>query len=697
MNGFRIYLILASLITCVVAFQNCSAGFTLEAATVSSPSLNPGDLNFKEARKVLELRCVSCHSPNGSAAQSKMNFKSESEFIGAGLISPGSPESSKLLLRLRGYAHAPKALANMPSDRQLPVSEIQKLVRWINEIDPTTGPFTCVDDPTETDRPQNHARRLSKSQYINTLIDLLSRFLTTSEASQLVDSAVISNPIPLDATRYERNDNDLSAQHASAFFRIADFVANALTGDAVKTANFISKVVSLNPGICTSLNVVAMSGDCRKQFIRNLALRTLRRPLRESTDENEVSIYLDEFSKEIDQRLAVGNIFFRFLIAPSFLMRLEVDERKTKLPTVLDLSPYAIANRLSYTYWNTMPDEVLLMMAQNSNLRGPDLQFAVTHVMENTKLDRTLKEFARDWLRLGDLPNFSTSSASSQLFANGQVMNSQVRQEMISEIEELVSYVSFSKGSFRDLFTTDVSFARSNQMKAIYGTSVTAAPVVTTSNAVHLPLGTRSGILTRAALVAGRAGNGASNPVLRGAMIKTDILCAGNGSPPVDVGESLNSVVRDSNMTVRGLFTKATEQPACMSCHQVINPVGFGLSNYNGFGFYQEFEPAFNPDGTYASKRLAVDASADLTVAVGRAITVRTPAEYSAVIADAISTRSCFTTNLATYLLAREPSKSEGCRLNRVFRHTNASSTLRDAMESITHDPEFTIRYLDMD
>ena len=630
----KIVLTLAALSPLIGLFQNCTP-FNALAGSRSDSSFEVDAAAFKAAKQVINTNCVSCHSANGSAAFAPLDFNTEAEYIANGLVQAGAPGKSKLLFRMKNYPVGDASVRNMPPAGPLSSADYQAVNNWIARMETSAGPYTCQtsQDP-DANIVSQHARRLSAVQYRTTIYDLMNRFLSSNDANSVLNPLFSANTLPNDGTKYKRWDNSYTAGHARADFAVADGIATALASSSSLSQAFFSTAIAFTPGACSAVNFASLTDVCKQQFIRNVGLRALRRPLIENGSVNEVTDYMTEFTDaSVPIATAEGNVVFRMMMSPNFLFQLETNENS--IPTsmsVLSLSSYSVINRLSYTFWNTMPDETLLGMASGDFSVRTQYAAAVEYVFSNdAKMSGSTREFFNDWLSLDLLPPFNISSPSAQLTANGVTFDDNTRTSLITEIKDLGDYVSRTNGTFSDLFTTDISFARDPGLMAIYGTTQAAPQVnnMTEINAPRLPAGTRSGLLTRAALLVDAAGAGAENPVKRGIRIRRDIMCLTITPPPPGLAGALTPPVFDPTATVRDRYAHQTSAGVCMACHNVINPIGFALSNYNGLGFYQTQEPVFNADGSYANRTLSVNPVVDLSAITGDNLQSNTPMDLS--------------------------------------------------------------------
>ena len=354
--------------------QNCSNGFApVEYFDHFSSSSTASSAEFLAAKAIINNRCTSCHSASGAQFDSRLDLSSQQQFALAGFVIAGDPDQSKLIQRLRNYTGA-SASKNMPPAGALPDSEYQTLRRWIMAMgatnSPETNPYTCNEnDSIDNKVLTSKLLLLSDLQYTNTIKDFLA-ITIPANAAAIYSKTVAPISIPANnSARYPRNISDLSKEKLTAFFNISDGLASELT-NAANGQTFLSKVISLNPGACVSPSMAILNSECTTQLIRNLGLRLYRRPLLETVANNEVEIYRQEFNLTTDRPTAISNLVMRMMMSQNFLFRMEDQELQSPTnPKLLQLSSYAVANRLSYTFWNTMPDDTLLEFARNGNLQ----------------------------------------------------------------------------------------------------------------------------------------------------------------------------------------------------------------------------------------------------------------------------------------------------------------------------------------
>ena len=687
-------------VTLIVFGQNCSNGFGVDEKFLDFGSLGlSSSAEFISAKAILKNNCTSCHSGAGSASGSPMDLGTEQQFALSGLVVAGNPDQSKLIQRLRNFTGTSALTRDMPRGSSLSDSDYQSLRRWVMAMGTSSpsnsNPYACNIDTLDNKVMVNELQLLSDVQYSNTIKDFLALTVPNS-ASAIYAAAVAPIPIPTNSgARYPRNMGDLTPEKLQAFFNISDKLAAEVT-NATYAQTFLNNVVALNPGACVNPSLNSLSSDCIDQVIRNLGLRLYHRPLLEGASANEVTEFKREFSFASDKALAISNLVMRMMMSQNFLFRMEDQEIESATnPKLLQLSSYSVANRLSYTFWNTMPDQSLLDMARNRNLQdGVNFSEAMNYVLSSPKIESSLKEFAYGYLLLNKTPVFNPNTTSLGFFNEGITFDANMTKAMNAEAQDLVSYVTRSNGKFGDLFTTDISFTSYAPLMQVYGVSAPAPANITSQNAVRMPAGTRAGILTRAALLS--EGSGGQHLIHRAARIKRDLLCIAqpaapaNTIPPVPLTEQ-----EFQTMTFRQRFTQNTGSGVCFSCHQSINPWGYPLSKYNGLGFYKQTEPAFNMNGTLTGAQLPLDSNSDLSAVLSGGGPVNDAIQFSEIVSNRPEAQTCFTKNYASYVLGHEPDlQKEGCRLNKMYNFIKSGS-IKDAISGIATDLEFRHRKID--
>ncbi len=683
----------------------CSAPMHSNFSSSSSSSVE--DQLFTKVKTILDSKCISCHTEGGRAIS--FNLNSSSDFIRTGLVVPGVPNQSKLIFRLKNFVAQGALNNNMPpTGPALENSDYQVLYSWILEMSSQRSPYTCNSNAMDYTRiTATNSKRLSIRQYRNTLIDLLAPAVSRGTATTLVNNAMNGVYFPQDVgVHFKRESNIFGGDHAQGFFDVADRLSTAVASNAGYTQSLATHFINLSPGACTNTIISSLSTTCRSRLVNNLGSRTLRRPLR--TPEQNVRLQtgvvvdeseplLSEFGTSGSAQDGLSRLLFRLLVSPHFLTQTEDQNlvgQKYQNSNVYWLNSFAIINRLSYRFWNTMPDEAMWNFAMSEDLSSETgylrvLDYALS---QTSKLDDSLREYMNDWLHLDRTPQFAPNTRFP--LVSNVSFNAQLRQDMISEVEELGSYTARSRGSFANLFSTNISFARSSGLMNLYGQTTPAPAAITDANAVRFPADQRSGLLTRGALLV--SGSEFANPILRGIHVRKEVLCMNLAQPPSNALEIFNNTPAPHVSTTRDKVQIKTSGASCVNCHNLINPLGFALSNYNSFGMYTTQEPIFSQTSNTIQTTVPIDSQVNLSAILNGVGAVNGAMAYGQAIAQQQAAKVCFAEKMMRYSFVRDVSSTrDACRLERIYNNLHESGYVLDTLRSSALDYEFRLRRLD--
>ncbi len=341
--------------------------------------------------------------------------------------------------------------------------------------------------------------------------------------------------------------------------------------------------------------------DDARRVLLSFATRAFRRPLREADIAAYLSLVqtrLDEGVKFMDA-LRVG--LKAVLVSPRFLM---LDEQPGRL------DPYALATRLSYFLWSTMPDPSLLEAATRNELREPaQLKAQVDRMLDHPKAKGFTENFTGQWLGLRQI-EFTTPDA-----------------RLYPEFDEFlqISMVNETHAFFNELIRHDLSvlnfvdsdFALLNERLARhYGISG-----VTGSDIRKVPLQKewhRGGVMTHGSVLKVTANGTTTSPILRGVWIADRILGRPIPPPPPNV-PAVEPDIRGAK-SIREQLAKHREQGACARCHTRIDPLGFALENYDVVGGWRE-RYRISPERGQKADYITISVSQrDLRVALGSVV-----------------------------------------------------------------------------
>lgn len=325
---------------------------------------------------------------------------------------------------------------------------------------------------------------------------------------------------------------------------------------------------------------------CERKIIANLAYRAFRGPMNPQTVDQLAGISQGARKRGGSFREGISLALATILASPSFLFRIDSDA--TSGQAAQPASQYALASRLSYFLWSSMPDDELLRAAERGNLSQPDmLRTQVRRMLADPKTQALVENFAGQWLEIRRL---ESAQPDRERFPD---FDEHLRASMIKETELFFQYVMRQDRSVLDFINGPYSFLN-ERLARHYG-----IPGVTGTNFRKVDLtGTRrSGILTQASVLAVSSYGNRTSVVLRGKWILENILNAPPPPPPANV-PSLDEDAVGSSASLRQQMEQHRKNAACASCHTRMDPLGFGLENYDAVGAWRQLDGKFPIDSS---------------------------------------------------------------------------------------------------
>ncbi len=264
---------------------------------------------------------------------------------------------------------------------------------------------------------------------------------------------------------------------------------------------------------------------------------------------------------------------------------------------------YAMANRMSYFLWRTMPDETLMRMAKNKRLLNPTVKkHQLKRMLKDKRSQALVKNFTQQWL---DLRKIKHLDADRKLYPGYNVT---LKKSMVEESEAFFQHILDNDLPLKTFLDSDFVVVDDN-MARFYGIHGVKGSHF---RKVKLKPGQiRGGILGQAAVLTATSNGVRTLPVNRGVFILENILGDPPASPPPDVGQLEDVKITRPNATVREKLEMHRKDPACARCHNKIDPLGFALENYDAIGRYRKFEMHF-VEGKGRQKGEAVDPAGSL-------------------------------------------------------------------------------------
>ncbi|HXX92788.1 MAG TPA: DUF1592 domain-containing protein, partial [Planctomycetota bacterium] len=298
-----------------------------------------------------------------------------------------------------------------------------------------------------------------------------------------------------------------------------------------------------------------------------------RRAFRRTVTEEDVRPFLARYKSKVaagysfEQALRVA--FKEVLISPDFLFLRETPGK---------LDDFALASRLSYFLWSSMPDDELLGLAAQRKLAQPDaLRAQVERLLKDPKAAAFTRNFVGQWLSLRAIDATLPDPSLYPEFNDG------LKESMIQEPFLYFDEILKNDLSLARFVSSDFSILNA-PLAALYG-----IPDIEGRNfrKVTLPPGShRGGVMTMASILKVTANGTTTSPVLRGAWVLDRILGTPPPKPTVDV-EAVEPDIRGAT-TIREQLAKHRARPECASCHAKIDPPGFALESFDVIGGWRE-------------------------------------------------------------------------------------------------------------
>lgn len=334
---------------------------------------------------------------------------------------------------------------------------------------------------------------------------------------------------------------------------------------------------------------------CATQILSTLARRAYRRPVTEKDLGRLLSSY-EAGQAEGGFEVGIQYGLERMLASPSFLFRIEQKPANQAPGTTYRLSDLDVASRLSFFLWSSIPDDELLDVAIRGKLGDPAvLARQVRRMLGDPRSQALVDNFATQWLSLGKLAGIVPDVDVYPDF------DENLREAMQQETRRFIGSQLREDRSVMELLTANYTFvnerlAEHYGIANIYGNHF---------RRVTLEDGKRGGVLGHASTLTATSYPNRTSPVLRGKWVLANLLGAPPPPPPADVPPLKDAGEGGQPLSVRDRMEEHRKNPACASCHQRMDPVGFSLENFDGLGRWRSVSDgapidavATLPDGT---------------------------------------------------------------------------------------------------
>ncbi len=497
-------------------------------------------------------------------------------------------------------------------------------------------------------------RRLTRFEYDRTVADLLH---DTSQPGRQFPPEELGNGFGNDATALSA-----SLLLVERYYEAADQLAlAALAPD--KFQAFVGCPVTATADEMT----------CASQFLDSFGGRAFRRPVSSEQRDRLLAFYAASRAERTFAE-AIRDLVAVMLQSPQFLYRVEVDGVPPAGSAVATLSPFELASRLSYLFWGSMPDPTLFEAANAGRLStAAEVREQALRLLADDRARPIVRQFHGSLFGLSGLDYLSKSVEAFPQFTPD--LGPLFRRETEMFLDNAI-WQGDSK--FETLLTGSYTFVNA-RLAAFYGLN---GPVGEAFERVDLDPTRRAGFLTQAGPMAALTPGTATNPVIRGAYIRSRLFC----DPPPDPPPTLMVMEPepDLTLTTRERFVAHRQDPTCIGCHNLMDPIGFPLEHLDGLGLWRDVDNG-----------KPIDASGDLP-GTDVAGPLNGPVELARRIASSAQARNCYAGHWMSFGYGRGFTEQDACTRARVESlFADSGGNIRELLASLTQTDAFLYRTLE--
>lgn len=489
----------------------------------------------RDIRPLLQTYCHECHGEKKQKAEVNLEaFTDEASVY-------RNPKLWENVLRQLQDREMPPKKKPQPTEE-----EFERLTGWVDVM------LASLDE-TKIGLNPGHVviHRLNRTEYNNTVRDLFG--VTNRPADSF----------PADGGGGGGFDNNADTLFVPPILMERYLAAASEVVDSTPDDRLFVK----RPGWFTSERGAA------KKILAHHATRAFRRPVTDDETTRYLGLYDHAKKQGRPHADAVRLALKALLVSPNFLFR-AVEDRQTDAPFALN--DWELASQLSYFLWSSMPDEALFQAAAAGKLTDPqELRKQIRRMVADPKSEALAENFTLQWL---GVKNFRTSAPpNTRRFPE---FTPSLQESMLREPVLFFQALLRDDASLLELLDADHTFANAELAK-IYGVEgVTGSEL----RRVALPDRTRGGVLTMAVTLTHTSYPLRTSPVLRGKWVLEEIL----GTPPPPPPPLVQSLPTDDKpvdgLTLRQRLEKHRSDPNCASCHSKLDPLGFGLEQFDPIG-----------------------------------------------------------------------------------------------------------------
>lgn len=551
--------------------------------------------------------CNKCHGGDKPKANMSLaRFKTEKEFLANPIL------ADKVAQYVRSGEMPPEG-------RPQPSAEDKaRLTAW---IDRALGTDDCQ---SKANPGRVTLRRLNRNQYNNTIRDLTGVDFRPAE------------DFPADDVGYGFDNIGDVLTLPPLLMEKYLAAAEKITALVWKDPKLKSRIIIVRPDDKTTKEQAA------RKIFESFARRAYRRSVNPPEMERLVAFVgiAEAHGDGFDQGIELG--IQAILTSPQFLFMVERSRRPNNKELALPLNEFELATRLSYFLWSSMPDDELFKAARDSVLRK-NLDKQVARMLQSPKAQALVENFGDQWLNLRNLKTAQPDPARFPRF------DERLRAAMLKETELFFAAVMRENRSILEFLDGDFTYVN-EPLARLYGIDGIKGEEF---QRVSLAGTARGGVLTQAGILTVTSNPTRTSPVKRGKWILENILGAPPPPPPPNVPELAETAAVVESASLRKRMEQHRANPNCATCHEKMDPLGFGFENFDAIGAWRD------KDGTFTIDTSGVLPGGD---------SFQGPAELRAILKKRKQDFCrCLAEKMLTYATGRGVEPSDRCYIDRIL------------------------------
>jgi hypothetical protein len=409
----------------------------------------------------------------------------------------------------------------------------------------------------------------------------------------------------------------------------------------------------------------ASGAACVKQILSGFGRKAWRRPLTTAEVDKLVALVAVATTSGDSVQVGLELALQAVLLSPHFLFRVEIDPNPTS-QVAHEVSDHELAARLSYFLWSSTPDDVLSAEANAGTLKA-NVEAQTRRMLKDPKASALVTQFAGSWLGSRAVEDTTTSN---MLFPT---VNAALKKSMRSQMDRFFQTFLDEDRSALELLGADFAYL-DDALATHYSLP---KPGSSTLTRVTVTEPERGSILGHAGVLTLTSHASRTSPVLRGKWVMGRLLCEEPPPPPAGV-QGLKPEA-NPNASLRQQMEAHRVNPGCAACHKVMDPIGFGMENFDPVGRKR----------TLDDTGFAIDSSGKLPD--GRSFNGL--AQLSQTIKADEKLPNCMTQELFVFGLGRDNSKADACMLRDISNDFKAKGyRLPELIVGLVQSPAFTHR-----